>query len=111
MLDLLLFGIMCGFFGIFIDFITTPGEILGFYYTYIVKPCLESNRKLIRYIIKPLGGCIYCTNVYITIILYVLICDIIFINSSITNNIAGLLLTLGVQFITIKIYKKWKKKK
>lgn len=111
MIDILLLGIMCGFFGLFVDFITTPGQIFGFYYTYIVESCIDSNNKYINYIIKPLGGCVYCTNVWLTFLICLLTKDLWCYNYTIQCIVGLLFLIQGTQYITIKIYLKWKKKK
>lgn len=56
----------------FFDFVTAPGQIFGFYSDF-VKSLQNSRIKFFQILSKPVGGCIFCANVWFTLFTF-LIC-------------------------------------
>jgi hypothetical protein len=56
----------------FFDFITAPGQIFGFYSRF-VESLHKSEIKFFQILSKPVGGCIFCANVWFTFVTF-LIC-------------------------------------
>jgi len=55
---------------IFVDFIIQPEQIFGFWTTKVLA-WLKKDRNLFRFMSKPLGGCLYCMNVWLTLAVFI----------------------------------------
>jgi hypothetical protein len=64
-------GIGAGAMTIFIDFIIQPGQIFGFW-TWFLNHFINHPKNPLRVFYKPLGGCLYCMNVWVTFGIYAL---------------------------------------
>lgn len=62
-------GTAAGLITIFVDFIIQPEQIFGFWTTKVLA-WLKKDRNLLRVLVKPLGGCLYCMNVWITLAVF-----------------------------------------
>jgi hypothetical protein len=49
---------------IFIDFVIQPGHIFGFWSRFLDS--MNNPKNPFRAMAKPLGGCLYCMNVWVT---------------------------------------------
>ena len=63
-------GIMAAMISIFIDFLIQPGEIFGFWTR--VLTYMNNPKNPFRALTKPLGGCLYCMNVWVTLASFML---------------------------------------
>jgi hypothetical protein len=63
-------GVAAGLISIFIDFIIQPNQIFGFWSTKVLE-WLKKDRNLLRVFAKPLGACLYCMNVWVTLVVFI----------------------------------------
>jgi hypothetical protein len=57
-------AVMSSLISIFIDFLIQPGEIFGFWFR--VLKYMDNVKNPFRALVKPLGACMYCMNVWVT---------------------------------------------
>lgn len=62
-------GIGAGAMTIFIDFIIQPGQIFGFW-TKFLERVMNHEKNPFRFLYKPMGGCLYCMNVWVAFGIY-----------------------------------------
>lgn len=55
---------MAALISIFIDFLIQPGEIFGFWFKFL--KWMNTPKNPFRALVKPLGACMYCMNVWVT---------------------------------------------
>jgi hypothetical protein len=63
-------GTSSALISIFVDFIIQPEQIFGFWTTKVLK-WIKHERNLLRVLAKPLGGCLYCMNVWLTLAVFI----------------------------------------
>jgi hypothetical protein len=63
-------GSAAGLISIFVDFLIQPEQIFGFWSTKVLA-WLKKDRNLFRFMAKPLGGCLYCMNVWLTLVVFI----------------------------------------
>ena len=79
-------GLGSGLFGAFAGFCLEEGNVFGFYFTrlryyFYEKPVIgledfpkrKIYYKFLLFLYKPLGGCVYCLNFWLTLGLYFLL--------------------------------------
>jgi hypothetical protein len=64
-------GVGAGMMTIFIDFIIQPGQIFG-WYTSFLNHVVNHPKNPFRFLFKPMGGCLYCLNTWVTFGIYAL---------------------------------------
>lgn len=64
-------GIGAGAMTIFVDFIIQPGQIFGFW-TKFLNNVMNHPKNPLRFLYKPMGGCLFCMNVWIAFGIYAL---------------------------------------
>jgi hypothetical protein len=52
----------------FVDYLISPGQIFGFWQK--VLNWMNSPKNLLFVLYKPLGGCLYCMNVWSTFVIF-----------------------------------------
>ncbi len=118
MIQIVLFSLGTGALSLFVQECMKKGMILGWYgewlsdmwdavdrhtwYKYSGKSMFKA--KLIQFLLKPLGMCIYCYGSWVFIVLFLANMPTF---PSETRQFIGLLLGLGFNFIWIKILEKW----
>lgn len=66
-----LVGIGAGAMTIFIDFIIQPGQIFGFW-TWFLERVVNHPKNPLKFLYKPMGGCLYCMNTWVAFGIYTL---------------------------------------
>jgi len=66
-----LVGICAGAMTIFIDFIIQPGQIFGFW-TWFLERVVNHPKNPLKFLYKPMGGCLYCMNTWVAFGIYAL---------------------------------------
>lgn len=79
----------------FLDMCMEAGMILNWYYKLI--------ERLPEYLFKPLGGCIYCFSTWVYILVFAFSQEL----PPTKQNILGLFLGLGINYIFIKAFEKY----
>lgn len=62
-------GIGAGLMSIFIDFLIQPGQIFGFW-TKFLERVVNHRMNPLKALYKPLGGCLYCMNVWVAFAMF-----------------------------------------
>lgn len=55
----------------FLEFCYRPGNIFGWYYEFIEKHFRDNPKNPFGFLFNPLGGCMYCQNVWLTTGLFI----------------------------------------
>jgi hypothetical protein len=55
---------------LFIDFIIQPEQIFGFYGRFLEK-WVKHERNPLKVLYKPLGGCLYCMNIWVALAVFI----------------------------------------
>jgi hypothetical protein len=55
---------------LFIDFIIQPNQIFGFYGRFL-ETWVKHDRNPLKVFYKPLGGCLYCMNIWVALAVFV----------------------------------------
>lgn len=54
----------------FVDYLISPGQIFGFWQK--VLNWMNSPKNLLFVLYKPMGGCLYCMNVWATFVIFLM---------------------------------------
>lgn len=55
---------------LFIDFIIQPNQIFGFYGRFL-ETWVKHDRNILKVLYKPLGGCLYCMNIWVALAVFI----------------------------------------
>lgn len=66
-LQVVLFGMLSALNSFFLEFCYQEGNIFGWWIKFIDKHIRDNPRSPFRELYKPLGGCIYCQNIWVAI--------------------------------------------
>ena len=66
-INTIIFGTMGAISSFFLEFCYQEGNIFGWWLKYLDTKVRDNKRHLLHPFYKPLGGCIYCHNIWIAI--------------------------------------------
>lgn len=67
-------GVAAGLVSYFIDFLIGPDQIFGFWGRFVDR-LMADEKNIFRFLAKPLGGCIFCMNVWVCVAIFILSMD------------------------------------
>jgi hypothetical protein len=65
-------GIVAALTSFFLQFCYRPGNIFGGYMNWLEKNLMDNEKSPFRTLFKPLGGCAYCQNIWVSIFMFIM---------------------------------------